>query len=345
MQIYKYVIKISKFANMKKITSIFLLIILSFSSCESDLDINSEWEEVTVVFGLLDQSQEKQYLRINRAFLGDESAYVMAQISDSLNFLPQNLEVKIERVSTLGNVLDTRILVDTVMLKDSGTFASDNNIVYTFDTDDFLKEDKLYYLTITHKNTGNIVSARTNLIHELELMSYFNNPNFKMGFYGISGDFTSSSVEWSHSKNAEMYQLTMIVNYTEYGITDTVIKSIQKDFPLIEHDGSDEYIQQISGEGFFNFLAYNIKKSSTVNRRINDIDFSLSAGGGDLQTYMNLNIPPTGVVQERPIYSEITNGYGLFSCRINKLQENVSITTTTKEAISNHLDSLNFIFP
>ena len=46
---------------------------------------------------------------------------------------------------------------------------------------------------------------------------------------------------------------------------------------------------------------------------------------------MNLNIPPTGVVQERPIYSEITNGYGLFSCRINKLQENVSITTTTKE--------------
>ena len=65
----------------------------------------------------------------------------------------------------------------------------------------------------------------------------------------------------------------------------------------------------------------------------------------DLQTYMNLNIPPTGVVQERPIYSEITNGYGLFSSRINKLQENVSITTTTKEALSNYLDSLNFIYP
>ena len=41
-----------------------------FSSCESDLDINSKWEEVTVVFGLLDQSQEKQYIRINKAFLG-----------------------------------------------------------------------------------------------------------------------------------------------------------------------------------------------------------------------------------------------------------------------------------
>ena len=68
MQIYKYVVKISKFADMKKITSIFLLIIILFSSCESDLDINSEWEEVTVVFGLLDQSKEKQYIRINKSF-------------------------------------------------------------------------------------------------------------------------------------------------------------------------------------------------------------------------------------------------------------------------------------
>ena len=46
------------------------------------------------------------------------------RLLDSLNFSPQNLEVKIERVSTLGNVLDSRILVDTVMLKDSGTFAA-----------------------------------------------------------------------------------------------------------------------------------------------------------------------------------------------------------------------------
>ena len=57
----------------------------------------------------------------------------------------------------------------------------------------------------------------------------------------------------------------------------------------------------------------------------------------DLQTYMNLNIPPTGVVQESAIYSEITNGYGLFSCRINKLQENVSITSLLKKHYQVHL--------
>ena len=35
-----------------------------FSACETDFDVNAEWEEITVVFGLLDQSQEKQYIRI-----------------------------------------------------------------------------------------------------------------------------------------------------------------------------------------------------------------------------------------------------------------------------------------
>ena len=41
-------------------------------------------------------------------------------------------------------------------------------------------------------------------------------------------------------------------------VLDTVVKSIQKDFPLIEHDDSDEYLQQITGEGFLIFTN-NIK--------------------------------------------------------------------------------------
>ena len=71
MQIYKYVIKISKFANMKKNTFLFLLSLILFSSCETDFNVNADWEEVMVVYGLLDQSQDKQYIRVNKAFLGD----------------------------------------------------------------------------------------------------------------------------------------------------------------------------------------------------------------------------------------------------------------------------------
>ena len=332
---------------MKKITTIFLLIIFAFSSCKTELDINADWEEVVVVFGLLDQSQENQYIRINKAFLGDTSAFIMASVADSLNFNPQNIEVKIERISPAGNVLESIILTDTIIFKDSGVFASDNNIIYTFNSGDFLIENKNYVLSIRNLSNGNLVSANTNLIHELQLMDFFNNPVYKLGFYSdITKDFTNIPITWDHSKNAEIYQMSMIVNYIEYGLDGSFVeKSIQKDFPLIDYDGGNEIEQIISGEGFFDFINNNIEPSNTVNRRISLVDLLFVAGGRDLNTYMNLNEPPTGIVQERPIYTNITNGYGLFSCRLNKLQDSIRITEDTKKAIADSLQHLNFIYP
>ena len=58
-----------------------------FSACETDFDVNAEWEETTVVFGLLDASEGKdqlQKIKISKAFLGNMDAYQMAQYSDSI---------------------------------------------------------------------------------------------------------------------------------------------------------------------------------------------------------------------------------------------------------------------
>ena len=344
MQIYKYVIKISKFADMKKITSLFLLVLTLFSSCETEFNVNADWKEVTVVYGLLDQSQEKQYIRINKAFLGNENAYVMASVADSINYNPNNLEVKIEKLSASGNVLETKILTDTIMFKEDGLFSVEENIIYVFDTDNFLNEEKEYKLTITNLVSGNIISSQTKLIHNLSLMSAFNNSAYKMGFYSQSGDFSNTTIEWTHSKNAAIYQMTLFVSYTEYG-ADTIVKTVQKVYPIIEYDGNPNMSQQITGEEFFNLLAYNIPSSTTVNRRINNLDILFSVGTADLNTYINLNEPPTGIVQERDLFTNIDSGIGLFTARYNKMQENIFLTTTTKEAIATHLDSLNFIFP
>jgi len=344
MQIYKYVIKISKFANMKKLTFLFLLSSILFSSCETDFNVNADWKEVTVVYGLLDQNEHKQYIRINKAFLGNENAYVMASVTDSINYNPNNLEVKIEKLSASGDVLETKILTDTIMFKEDGLFSVEENIIYVFDTDNFLNKEKEYKLTITNLVSGDIISSQTKLIHNLSLMSAFNNSAYKMGFYSQTGDFSNTTIEWTHSKNAAIYQMTLFVSYTEYG-ADTIVKTVQKVYPIIEYDGNPNMSQQITGEEFFNLLAYNIPSSTTVNRRINNLDILFSVGTADLNTYINLNEPPTGIVQERDLFTNIDGGIGLFTARYNKMQENIFLTTTTKEAIATHLDSLNFIFP
>ena len=296
---------------------------------------------------MLDQTQDKQYIRINKAFLGNESAYVMASVADSINYNPENLEVKIHKLSSSGNVLDSIILTDTIMFKDDGMFSSEENIIYIFDspsTDNFLNEDREYQLEVKNLVSGKVINSNTKLINNLTLMSSFNNPAYKMGFVNSSDEFSHVTIEWTHAKNAYIYQMTMMVNYTEYGV-DTTEKTISKVYPIIQYEGSPNMNQKIMGEEFFNFIAYEVKGDNTVNRRLNNVDLLFTLGSSDLNTYITLNEPPTGIVQERDLFTNINGGIGLFTSRYNKLQDSIFLTSSTKQAIATHLDSLNFMYP
>ena len=166
MQIYKYVVKINNFAFMKNIFLFSILFSILFLSCETEVDVNASWEDVTVVFGLLDQSQNEQYIRVNKAFLGSESAMNMASVADSINYMPSNLLVTISKMNSLGNVLSVKTL-DTVMLfKDDGMFANDENIVYTFNNNDnFLDDSKSYVLEIENLKSGKIIINGKDISH------------------------------------------------------------------------------------------------------------------------------------------------------------------------------------
>ena len=348
MQIYKYVIKISKFADMKKSILIIPLLVTLLLSCETDFNVNAEWKEVTVVFGLLDQSQDTQYIRINKAFLGNENADNMAMISDSIHYDPSILDVKMYKVSSQSNILDSISLIAQIREKDEGMFATEGNIIYAFPTNNnFLVDNKEYNLVINNIESGNRVTGNTNLIHDFD---WVGNIDFELGFYNnVVGSFTSNTIKWKHTKNAAIYQLTMDVHYYEYSPSsqpeDGVIKTISKVFPIIKGEGSPgetELIQQITGEEFFNFLDNAIDKDGTVYRKLIDsVDIFVSVASSDLQTYINLNKPPIGIVQERPIFTNINNGIGLFSCRYNKSQSR-QLTPQTHQKVVDYLDHLNF---
>ena len=127
---------------MKKIAIFLLLISTLFMACETDFEVNAEWKEVTVVYGLLDQSQQQQYIKINKAYLGEGDALQMASVADSVNYNPEDLEVKIFKVNydEFSGSVDTLSFVtlyDTILEKDDGLFATDKNIIYTTPTNPF----------------------------------------------------------------------------------------------------------------------------------------------------------------------------------------------------------------
>ena len=45
---------------MKKIYLLVSVFAIIFTSCDTDFDVNAEWEEVTVVYGLLDAGDDNE---------------------------------------------------------------------------------------------------------------------------------------------------------------------------------------------------------------------------------------------------------------------------------------------
>ncbi|MCK4361265.1 MAG: hypothetical protein KAV70_05930, partial [Bacteroidales bacterium] len=99
---------------MKKINLLLVILFtgLLFSACETDVDIIADYEDVTVVYGLLNQDSIT-YLKINKAFLGEGNALIMAKVEDSSNYTGM-LDVKIEEWAS-GNLLNT-FQLDTVTI-------------------------------------------------------------------------------------------------------------------------------------------------------------------------------------------------------------------------------------
>lgn len=75
---------------------VFLFFLASLiAACSTDFNINAGWQEITVVYGLLNQKETTHYIKINKAFLGEGNALTMAQMEDSSSYY-NNLEVKVE---------------------------------------------------------------------------------------------------------------------------------------------------------------------------------------------------------------------------------------------------------
>ncbi len=310
---------------MKKIYLIFSVFILGFTSCETDFNVNASWEEVTVVYALLDagEGEEVQQIKISKAFLGNMDALQMAQYADSINFGEGELDVKVIRIKSNGNT-DTITLLEVPTVRNEGNF-NDSIRVYTFENeDDFLKTNySVYELLIKNTITGNVVSSKTSIISGFDFDNVFrNNKAFQFGFYN-NNDYSISTVTWDDSNdNGKIYQLDLVINYTENQVSKQLIFSQ----PIVD---KSETKMSIDGESFFNFLRAALIKDNTKVRYFNSIDLVMTVGSEDLDTYIKVNKPITGIVQERPQFSNINNGIGLFSSRFTKTRYSFPLTSAS----------------
>ena len=326
---------------MKKIYLILSVFAIVFTACETDFDVNADWEETTVVFGLLDAAKDTQFIKISKAFLGEADALQMAQNSDSINFNKGELDVKITRINNNGST-DTIMLNEIRTLRDEGDF-NDSIVMYTFENfefesnslnqyTNFLNANSEYELLIKNNITGNSVRSTTDIIGSFDFSPTPSKFVFYNSTYGLDA---YQDLDWiaSITPKAVAYQIGVRFHYKE----DNVIKVLFWNQTQLDETESS---LTLFGRDFISFLENNLSKDNS-NREFLSIDIVMTLGSQELKTYIDINKPITGIVQERPQFTNINNGIGLFSSRYTRKYVNLPLSSESLDYLINN-SGLNF---
>src|SRR5258705_7263362 len=297
----------------KSAVSLALAAAVLFNSCSTDINLLENYKPITVVYGLLNVNDSIQYIKVNKAFLGEGNAIVMAQQGDSINYKPGELTVQLQQLNpSTGEVLQTITCDTTTQIpKSDGLFSNPYQML--FKTNAFIDESSNYKELIDRAVDGVQISAVTPVVDSVEIT--FPTAVNLVRFYTISQSYVTFVLKWKHSADAEIYSTR--IRFTYYD--SLVVAPFTKDTITLEINLPDilkgtsalAAIKNVELKGldFYNFIDASVNPNPNAVRWADDeLEISLSAGAEDLNTYIEVNKPSLGIIQEKPVFSNINNG-------------------------------------
>jgi|LZCG01.1.fsa_nt_gb hypothetical protein len=330
---------------MKKITAFFLSALAFWlTSCETDFDMIADYEDITIVYGLLNQNDSIHYIKINKAFLGDGNLLDYAAIQDS-NIYPEGIEVILKEYD--NSHLTRQILLDTVTIHDKnpGDFFYPDQIMYSNGTEHpfYLNENYTYEVEIYNPRLDKTITGSTILVNDFSLEKpRLNSLTYPTIYYADNDD--PQTIEWYSARNGRRYQVVVdfeIKEFTQNG--DSAVRYITWDsFPIqksLDTEGGDLMSVAYVNEDFFafvdNFIPYeDADKEAAIKKRIaQQLHFQIIVAADEFDTYMEVYEPNDNLVQSVPDYTNIENGIGLFSSRYIKTRS-LYLHKTTLELLA-----------
>jgi len=209
--------------------------------------------------------------------------------------------------------------------KEQGDFYGPDHTLFTLMAND-LEKGKEYELKVTiDKETPNekILSSKTFLPADISPGFPMSSTIKKVSLVN-SNSYEVYSVNWNSGEYGVRYDVKVRIKFDEYysGGTSTK-KEIYFNLGSVKSNGTgggEALHLKFIGQQLYEYLGTNIPDPGTdVTKRVfKGLDFVFDVAGSELDTYMEVNSPVSQVFQERPEYSNIENGLGIFSGRMHK---------------------------
>lgn len=303
---------------MRSLLQIFavILLFLHLQSCSTDVDNYADYKDITIVYGLLETNTDTTFIKITKAFLGPGNALVMALNPDSSNYIGK-LDARL--LGKKGNIDLPEIILDTItkhnkLAGDSIFYFPQQKLYYTTS---YIDPAATYTLKI---NRGaQTIEASTNLVQDFNVLQ----PAARFNFAST----IATLVKWRAAENGKRHEVILRFNFEELfaGSSDTIKRQMVWNMgtkTAKSADGTEELEISYNGDDFYTRLASIIDVNAlNVKRFAGTLDLYISSGGEDLTTYIEVNAPSNSIIQEIPQFSNIENGYGIFSSRKTSVRE------------------------
>lgn len=333
--------------NSKKYlhSSLLLLSVLLFS-CKNDLELNAPYKEYPSIYAVLNPQDDIQMIRINKVFLGEGDANVMAQVADSINYQPGEITITLDRyvsgvkasATPTGNK-DQIVFRDSVIQTEPGSF---NRTQRVYVTSDKLHVNGDYVLNVTNNKTKNVFTARASSLDAVKptgfsplCLPYYPVPpnNNNQGNTSVYIDYSAPQSTYYirfYPNDAVIYQLTMRLHYID-SLNTGINQYNYVDFPFSRQNKSDAVYagsqgpfitNTFKGSELYASVANSMAKSSLstasiTGRRMYKIQYIVLASTQDYLDYLEFSAPSLSIAQEKPLYSnfEGRKAIGIFAFR------------------------------
>lgn len=297
----------------------FLGMTIFMAGCSTEFDVNDEWEEIGVVYCLLDPSDSVQYVRLQRAYLNNErDAMELANLHDSIYYTD---EVQVT-LSVLGETY--RLSPVKIERKNDGDFNSEPYFAYRTPEGFEVEEGRKYRLRITITETGYELESECRAVTS----GTIEDPGSSITSLAICNSqdeftrFLERSMTIRSGKWVKFYDMSLRFHWDEYDpstspdTTDEFVEfTLGKMVSVSSLNGNLQARVPYQGGAFYDYLARTIPQKDGVERRVGYLEFRFLAGGQEIYDYINVNTPSLGIVQKKPEYTNIVNGKGIFSSR------------------------------
>ena len=306
------------------------IVFLSLFSCDNKVDLNDEYQEITIVYGLLNTNDNQHFVKIIKAFQSEGNVYI-----SSID--PKNSEFSIPRevwMDEYVNGTKTRtISLDTLTInnKDSGIFYYPTQLVYATAPNTKLIENAEYKLFVKNTQTGKIISSTTQTISPVS----FTKPSSTSQSASFTG--LTQKIEWDSPSHGKMYQVKIRFFYhsNDAGvISNGMVEKFIGEFRSNTDNGVQTCVIEFVNSTFFENLSLHIPVAKFGETRYFDsIQYILDVANEDFTVYMDINKPSESIVQERPAYTNIEGGLGIFASRCSKTNRYTKLTKPAMDSL------------